>query len=168
MMNNNAHIVLLNDPEGKSGVAASVLAALPEWFGIPESTQTYIQEAVELPLWAAFDGDQAIGFVTLKPTARYTAEVHCMGVLPQLHRQGIGRALMAALMGFARNEGYRLVQVKTVDAGHYPEYDRTIAFYEAMGFTRLEVFPDLWDAHNPCLVLVKAVAQADPHNSGQP
>ena len=52
-------------------------------------------------------------------------------------------------------DGYHLLQVKTVDEGHYPEYDRTIAFYEAMGFVRLEVFPTLWDAWNPCLVLVK-------------
>ncbi|MDD2561466.1 MAG: hypothetical protein PHP07_07230 [Eubacteriales bacterium] len=49
------------------------------------------------------------------------------------------------------------MQVKTVEAGHYPEYDRTIAFYEGMGFLRLEVFPTLWDERNPCLVLVKAL-----------
>ncbi|MDM7533255.1 hypothetical protein QUD75_13640, partial [Lacticaseibacillus paracasei] len=39
--------------------------------------------------------------------------------------------------------------------GHYPEYDQTIRFYESVGFERLEVFPTLWDAWNPCLVLVK-------------
>ncbi|KAB7124131.1 N-acetyltransferase, partial [Bifidobacterium longum] len=38
---------------------------------------------------------------------------------------------------------------------HYPEYDQTIRFYESVGFERLEVFPTLWDAWNPCLVLVK-------------
>ncbi|MFT8739106.1 MAG: GNAT family N-acetyltransferase, partial [Lacticaseibacillus paracasei] len=47
------------------------------------------------------------------------------------------------------------LQVKTVDEGHYPEYDQTIRFYESVGFERLEVFPTLWDAWNPCLVLVK-------------
>ena len=49
------------------------------------------------------------------------------------------------------------MQVKPVEAGHYPEYDRTIAFYEGMGFLRLEVFPTLWDERNTCLVLVKAL-----------
>ncbi|MCC5890907.1 MAG: N-acetyltransferase, partial [Alkalibacterium sp.] len=46
-------------------------------------------------------------------------------------------------------------QVKTVDQGHYKEYDQTIAFYQKQGFKKLEVFPTLWDEWNPCLVLVK-------------
>lgn len=59
------------------------------------------------------------------------------------------------LEAYARQAGYRLLQVKTVDEGHYATYDRSIAFYEGMGFLRLEVFPDMWDPWNPCLVLVK-------------
>lgn len=52
---------------------------------------------------------------------------------------------------------YKYLQVKTVDEGHYKEYDQTIAFYKKMGFSKLEVFPDLWDEWNPCLVMVKAI-----------
>lgn len=45
-----------------------------------------------------------------------------------------------------------------MDASHpSPEYARTRAFYHAMGFVDLECFPTLWDAGNPCLVLVKAL-----------
>ena len=62
---------------------------------------------------------------------------------------------MGLLDDHAKAAGYRLLQVKTVDEGHYEEYDRTIAFYEGVGFLRLEVFPTLWDEWNPCLVLVK-------------
>ena len=48
--------------------------------------------------------------------------------------------------------------MKTLDATHpSPEYARTRAFYHAMGFVDLECFPTLWDAGNPCLVLVKAL-----------
>ena len=48
--------------------------------------------------------------------------------------------------------------MKTLDAAHpSPEYARTRAFYHAMGFVDLECFPTLWDAGNPCLVLVKAL-----------
>ncbi|MFP9213188.1 GNAT family N-acetyltransferase, partial [Enterococcus faecalis] len=32
-------------------------------------------------------------------------------------------------------------------------------FYESLGFSRLEVFPNLWDEQNPCLVLVKKLEQ---------
>ncbi|MEN6523457.1 MAG: N-acetyltransferase, partial [Anaerolineaceae bacterium] len=45
---------------------------------------------------------------------------------------------------------------KTLDASRCcEEYDRTRAFYEAMGFRPLEVFPELWDKDNPCLLMVK-------------
>lgn len=81
-----------------------------------------------------------------------------MGVLPQWHRRGAGSLLMEAFEADCRRDGLRLMQVKTVDEGHYPEsYDKTIAFYEKAGFIRLEVFPEMWDEWNPCLVLVKAL-----------
>lgn len=83
-----------------------------------------------------------------------------MGILPGFHRQGIGRRLMQAVEEYARAAGFCLLQVKTVDEGHYPAYDRTIAFYEGVGFRRLEVFPTLWDEWNPCLVLVKPLVMA--------
>ncbi len=77
-----------------------------------------------------------------------------MGIKKHFHHQGIGHQLVEALEADARQHAHYL-QVKTVDEGHYPEYDQTIRFYESVGFERLEVFPTLWDAWNPCLVLVK-------------
>lgn len=148
-------IVFVEEAEQRAKTAEKILTALPDWFGLPDSTREYIEQCRELPFWAAVQESGPVGFVSLKATGRQAAELHCMGVLPHLHRRGIGRALLAALEAHARASGFRLLQVKTVDEGHYPEYDRTIAFYESMGFMRLEVFPGLWDAWNPCLVLVK-------------
>lgn len=80
------------------------------------------------------------------------------GTLPAYHRKGAGRALLAWAERYARAAGWKLLQVKTLDASHpSPEYARTRAFYHAMGFVDLECFPTLWDAGNPCLVLVKAL-----------
>ena len=153
----DCHIILIQDSHLKAAIAEQILLALPDWFGLPDSTREYIEKSRELPFWAAFRGDKAVGFVSMTTSSRDTADVFCMGVLPEHHRQGMGRGLMAALEEYARDAGHHLLQVKTVDEGHYPEYDRTIAFYEGMGFWRLEVFPDLWDPWNPCLVLVKAL-----------
>ena len=150
-------IILIQDSHLKAAIAEQILLALPDWFGLPDSTREYIEKSRELPFWAAFRGDEAVGFASMTTSSRDTADVFCMGVLPEHHRQGMGRALMAALEEHARDAGHHLLQVKTVDEGHYPEYDRTIAFYEGMGFWRLEVFPDLWDPWNPCVVLVKAL-----------
>ncbi len=152
---NTTHIVSVTHPDEKAAIVEAVLAALPEWFGLPDSTREYIEASRSLPLWAAMQGDRPIGFITRTQTSAHTAEVHCMGVRTKAHRRGIGRGLLSALENSCAADGYHLLQVKTVDEGHYPEYDRTIAFYEAMGFVRLEVFPTLWDAWNPCLVLVK-------------
>ena len=147
---------LVEDAAQKAEIAANVLQALPEWFGLPDSTSNYIEEAKTLPFYAVYKDGRALGFVTRKDTAKQAAEVHCMGVLPGFHRQGLGEMLMRALEEGCKHDGLKLMQVKTVDQGHYPDsYDKTIAFYEKMGFVRLEVFPEMWDPWNPCLVLVK-------------
>lgn len=38
----------------KMAVVAEILRDLPEWFGIPESTQVYIEGAKDLKVWTAF------------------------------------------------------------------------------------------------------------------
>jgi GNAT superfamily N-acetyltransferase len=147
----------VQDVAEKRRIAEHILLALPDWFGIPEYTQRYIEESSDLPFWVARRGQDPVGFITLKETSPYTAEIHVMGVLPQYHRKGIGRRLFSALYDFCKQEGYEFLQVKTVDEGKYEQYDRTRLFYESVGFRKLEVFPALWDERNPCLVMVMAV-----------
>ncbi len=147
----------ITDKNEKSRIASEILDDLPEWFGIPESTAAYVRESRDMPFWAAFSGDEPVGFIALKQTSAYTAEVFVTGVKKRFHRQGIGGELFDAFYRYAKETGYEFIQVKTVDAGHYEEYDRTRMFYEHLGFRKLEVFEELWDAHNPCLVMVMAV-----------
>lgn len=149
-------IINITSKNDKARIVKEVLADLPEWFGLPDSTQAYIDEASDLPLWTARVSESDIGFVTLKETGPHTAEIHCMGVKKAFHRQGIGRQLQNTLESSIKDK-YKFLQVKTVDEGHYDEYDLTIQFYESMGFERLEVFPDMWDEWNPCLVMVKHI-----------
>ena len=63
-----------------------------------------------------------------------------MGVKKIYHNKGIGTLLFNELKKFASTK-YDYIQVKTVDEGHYKEYDQTIAFYKKQGFKKLEVFP---------------------------
>lgn len=44
----------VKDEEQKMAVVAEILRDLPEWFGIPESTQAYIEGAKGLKVWTAF------------------------------------------------------------------------------------------------------------------
>ena len=95
--------------------------------------------------------------MALKETSACACETYVPGVKTRVHPSGAGRAMFAAFEAYARGHGYRFLQVKTVAPGHYPEYDATVAFYRAVGFLPLEVFPTLWDENNPCIILVKAL-----------
>ena len=147
-------IVEITDFTEKRRIAGEILADLPEWFGIPEAREGYISESQGLPFFAAHMDGHYVGFVALKETSPATAELCVMGVRKAFHRQGIGRELVAAFKARAKAMGYSYAQVKTVAGGLYPEYDGTRLFYESIGFCPLEVFPTLWDEHNPCLIMV--------------
>lgn len=133
-----------------------ILRALPEWFGIESMTKAYIESTDQMPTLLAFDGHQAIGFLTLNRHFPESAEIHVVGVHPDYHRQGVGRMLQAEAERWCREQGVRLLQVKTVsERRECPHYKKTRAFYLSMGFVPLEVFPTLWDEECPCLQLVK-------------
>lgn len=149
-------IRFVTDAKEKEQIAAHILHQLPEWFGLPESTQEYISKSKDLPFWV-FAEPELLGFIVLKETGLYTAEIYVMGVKKESHRKGIGRALFEEIQIYAKEHGYEYIQVKTVQKGHYKEYDITNAFYEKMGFRELECFPTLWDEWNPCQIYVKKV-----------
>ena len=87
-----------------------------------------------------------------------SADIHCMGILPQYHSKGIGKLLIKELENYLKNEGVKILQVKTVSADRECRaYAKTRAFYKAVGFFPLEVFPNLWNEANPNLILVKQI-----------
>lgn len=149
-------IIKIKDREVKKAITRLILEGLPEWFGLEDARESYIKEVGELDYWVAYIEDDAVGFIALSESSSDCGEIHSMGVKKELHGRGIGRSLVEELEDSAR-ESYSLLQVKTVNEGHYDEYDGTNAFYKAMGFYKLEVFPDLWDSWNPCLIWVKSL-----------
>jgi N-acetylglutamate synthase-like GNAT family acetyltransferase len=133
-----------------------ILARLPQWFGIEESNRSYVAAAAHLPSWAAVDerGD-VVGVCLVRRHTDVAAEIELLAVLPELHRQGVGRQLVDAVGEKMRTQGVRLLQVKTFGpSGDSPEYERTRAFYFALGFLPLEERTDIWDEDNPCLISV--------------
>ena len=150
-------IMFVTDPEEKKRIAAELLYALPDWFGIPESREAYITDSAGQLFFCAAEAGQPVGFLYLTETGRATCELAVMGVLASHHRRGIGRALVERAKAAARDAGYAFMQVKTVQMGRYPEYDATNRFYLSMGFREFEVFPTLWDECNPCQIYVMAI-----------
>lgn len=150
-------IKILINSEEKKAIARQILEALPEWFGIPESTENYISESANQEMFVAYEDDKPVGFICLKETGKDTVELAVMGILKEYHRKGIGRRLFDCTRMTAKEKGYTFIQVKTVQMGRYKEYDDTNRFYLSLGFKELEVFPTLWDEWNPCQVYVMAI-----------
>jgi ribosomal protein S18 acetylase RimI-like enzyme len=137
-------------------VCVPILRALPEWFGLEEAILEYEREIEHLPTFLAKANGSVLGFLSLKQHNPFSAEVFVMGVQPDAHRRGIGRALVEAAESYSRGRGTEYMQVKTLAASRpSQEYACTRAFYEALGFRPLEEFPRIWDEDNPCLVMVK-------------
>ncbi len=145
----------IDDAGTKCSIARAVLEALPEWFELREAREDYIKKSAEQLFFAAFREESPVGFLCLTETGKDTAELAVMGVLKQYHRQGIGRALFEAARVCALQKGYSFLQVKTVQMGHYEDYDRTNRFYQSLGFKELEVLSTLWDEANPCQIYVR-------------
>lgn len=143
-------------PDDKQQICESILRTLPSWFGVEASLVAYTKEVRELPFLAAYEGDTCAGFLAIKKHNQYTAEIHVLGVRPEYHRQGIGRALVTRCETICRADGAEFLTVKTLDESRpSASYEKTRRFYLAMGFRPLEVFPLLWDKDNPCLLMVK-------------
>ncbi|MPM08949.1 hypothetical protein SDC9_55265 [bioreactor metagenome] len=152
------HIKEINDKQEKREISSNILKSLPNWFGIPESTQEYINESSKLPFFAAFDKLKPLGFISIKENNQYSAEIYVMGVLSDCHKQGIGKALFDVALQWAKEMGYEYLQVKTLDESH-PDiyYAATRKFYQAVGFKPLECLPELWGKENPCLIMIQHI-----------
>jgi len=151
-------IITVNDPDERSRICRMILQALPEWFGIPEAVDSYVNEVRVMATWlACIDGTEC-GFISINRPNEFTAEIHVMGVAREFHRYGLGQALVSVAEQALIAENFRFLQVKTLSpARENAEYEVTRKFYLKMGFVPVEEFKALWGEDNPCLQLIKAL-----------
>lgn len=149
----------VSDEKEKIEITTNILKLLPDWFGIPESTQEYIDKSSKLPFFSAVDESKVLGFISIKENNQYSAEIYVMGIHPDRHRQGIGKALIDSVIRWTKERGYEFLQVKTLDESH-PDvhYSGTRKFYLSVGFRPLECLPELWGKENPCLIMIKHIS----------
>lgn len=143
---------------GKDLVCAEILGGLREWFGYPGAVDGYVRGTRKLLTWVSRVDQSAVGLLSLKNHGTFSAEIHLLAIKKEWHRQGMGRALVERAESHARNAGLPFLTLKTVsDDDPSPDYARTRAFYEAMGFRPLEVFKTLFPSGDPCLLMVKVL-----------
>lgn len=146
----------------KRDIAEYILRLLPDYFGIEESTREYIENAGHNIVFAAYEQDSCIGFISALKHNSATMEIDSMGVLHNYHHQHVGSALMNELLAYAKRQGFSYVSVKTLSYSHPDEgYRKTRCFYYSFGFQPLEENKGLWGMDCPCLLLVKHIQDHD-------
>jgi GNAT superfamily N-acetyltransferase len=137
-----------------------ILRALPQWFGIEAALVQYIRDLSEMETHVAEVSARVVGVVAVRSHNRYSAEIDVIGVHPEHHRQGIGRALIEHVERKLRARSVEFLQVKTLGPSR-PDahYERTRRFYEQMGFRPLEE-NRLWGPANPCLIMIRYLGGA--------
>ncbi len=81
-----------------------------------------------------------------------------IAVDPELHRQGVGTALLAWAEQWCEREGVRWLHVKTRGPSTPdPGYERTRQFYLARGFEPLFESLELWGPEDAALILVRVL-----------
>jgi GNAT superfamily N-acetyltransferase len=144
-------VVRRHDP----GAVREILDSVPEWFGIPEANDHYVQAAAELPSYLAVDGDDVVGVALLVEHFPPSRELSLIAVRRDRHRQGVGSALVAAVEADLREVGVKALEVHTVGpSSESDEYARTREFYLAQGFVPLNELQRI-DWSGPTLILVK-------------
>ncbi len=153
------HFVVREEPSGSGAICREILAELPDWFGIPEAVEHYVEVADRSLTMTAVVDEEVAGFLTIVEHDRYAAEIYVMGVRPSRHRQGVGRRLIEHAEEVLVARGVEYLQVKTLSKKRPdPHYAATRAFYVACGFRPLEELPTLWGPENPALLMIKRLA----------
>ena len=135
-----------------------ILDSLPEWFGIEEANRGYIERLDHVPGFVAVDGDTVIGFVAIESHNDRSAEVLVMGVSPDRHGGGAGRALVDAVIDWCRRNDVPWLHVKTRGPSTYDDdYEKTRRFYRAVGFEPLYESLTEWGEQDAALILVMHV-----------
>lgn len=125
----------------------SILSVVRDLHGVWFSTRGVEQIALDQTFQQGFVAEEdgrVVGFL-LWFVYEGVGNIAWMGVLRGRHRAGIGRRLVGELETLMKSRGVTTLQVYTLgNSVNYEAYERTRAFYRAMGFTEFkrEKHPD--------------------------
>ena len=145
---------------GQAADCEPILHSLPQWFGIESALKQYVKDVDVMPTFVARRIEQIVGFLTIRRHNSFSAEIQVIAVLPDHHRQGVGREMLAQTEEWLKSDGVEYLQVKTLGSSRPDSnYEKTRQFYEALAFRPLEEFETLWGEGLPCLQMVKNLSR---------
>jgi ribosomal protein S18 acetylase RimI-like enzyme len=121
----------------------SLVASLPEWF-TPDDLET-VREVIGPPGVVAVDEAGGIVGLLVWEQRPDEWEICWIAVARRLHRQSLGRRMLARMVERATAAGVERIRVQTVaDTTDCEPYVPTRAFYVANEFRLIPVEPDGW------------------------
>ena len=157
----NTNVRALDDANDREQLCRTIIAALPEWFGIEKYNVKYAKEAAIMDGMAASSGGDPVGLLVHQTVDdrhldQSVLNIHWPGALPAFHRRSVGSALVAAVFDLARGQGLDTVTVESLDpAAEYEPYLRTFSFYQKRGFEIYRHFHH--DPENPMIAMRRSV-----------
>lgn len=108
----------------------------------PESVHALDLSALRRPdisFWTAWQGAQLLGCAALRQLDATHGELKSMRTATAHRRSGVGRALLAHVMGEARRRGFERLSLET---GSEPQFEPARSLYRSFGFAECEPFGD--------------------------
>ena len=121
----------------------------------PESVHALDLEklrAPEITFWSAWDGSQLLGCGALRELDPRHGEVKSMRTPNSRRRQGIGRAILAHIVGVARSRGYERLSLETGSVAAFAPAHR---LYESFGFAFCGPFGEYVDDPNSRFMTIR-------------
>jgi putative acetyltransferase len=95
--------------------------------------------APSVAFWTAWDGGTLLGFGALKQLDDTHGEVKSMRAAPAARGKGVGRSMLAHIVGEANQRGYKRLSLET---GTAPLHAPAISLYRSAGFIPCNAFAD--------------------------
>ena len=145
--------------EDHGSIVEIAKALYPRWFNELGLEQIVRDLQTEQGL-VALDEGRVVGFAVYSTDENSKiAELIWIAVRPELHRKGMGRALVNALEETLTRQGFRAIEVSTVAPTiEYEPYARTREFYYGVGFSDVRIDKSWYEGRDDRLLLRKQLS----------
>jgi len=118
-----------------SEICEKIILDLPEYFGLPEANQAYIEGVKDKINFAAKIEKEYIGLLSLEFPYPNNANIYWMGIIRAFQGKFIGSSLLEAAIIYTKNKGAKTITVETLAPKENDEnYLKTYHFYLKHGF----------------------------------